>query len=39
MIEIYNEVIRDLLTSKAMDRKGLQLHEKPGKGFHSKAKL
>ncbi|CAF0841426.1 unnamed protein product [Brachionus calyciflorus] len=35
MIEIYNEVVRDLLSSKgATDRKGLQLHEKPGRGFH-----
>lgn len=36
MIEIYNEIIRDLLSSKgAFDKKGLQLHEKPGRGFHS----
>ena len=35
MIEIYNEVARDLL-SKKTDRKGLPLHEKPGRGFHSK---
>ena len=34
MIEIYNEVARDLLTKKA-DRKGLPLHERPGRGFHS----
>lgn len=37
MIEIYNEIIRNLLCSKgALDKKGLQLHERPGKGFHSK---
>ena len=36
MIEIYNEIVRNLLCSKgAFDKKGLQLHEKPGKGFHS----
>lgn len=33
MFEIYNEIVRDLLVSK-MDRKGLQIHERPGKGFH-----
>lgn len=33
MIEIYNEVARDLLTKKA-DRKGLPIHERPGRGFH-----
>jgi kinesin family protein 1 len=35
MIEIYNEIVRDLLTSKGVDRKGLPIHEKPGRGFHS----
>ena len=35
MIEIYNEVVRDLLSSKGVDRKGLQIHERPGRGFHS----
>ena len=33
MIEIYNEIIRDLLSPK-IDKKGLEIHEKPGKGFH-----
>ena len=32
MIEVYNECIRDLLNSK-IDRKSLEIHEKPGKGF------
>jgi len=36
MIEIYNEIVRDLLTSKGVDRKGLPIHEKPGRGFYSK---
>ncbi len=35
MLEIYNEVIRDLLVLKKSDRAGLPLHEKPGRGFHS----
>ena len=38
MIEIYNEVVRDLLSSKGIDRKGLTIHERPGRGFHSKIK-
>ena len=35
MFEIYNEIVRNLLNSK-MDRKdrGLQIHERPDKGFH-----
>lgn len=35
MIEIYNEVARDLLSKKS-DRKGLPIHERPGRGFQSK---
>lgn len=35
MIEIYNEVVRDLLSSKGVDRKGLPIHERPGRGFQS----
>lgn len=33
MYEIYNEIVRNLLSSK-MDRKGLLIHERPEKGFH-----
>lgn len=37
MIEIYNEQVRDLLSVKNMQStKGLSIHERPGKGFHSK---
>ena len=35
MIEIYNEIVRDLLSSKGVERKGLAIHERPGRGFHS----
>lgn len=35
MIEIYNEIVRDLLNAKkAADKKGLPIHERPGRGFH-----
>ena len=39
MIEIYNEIVRDLLGIKPGEKnsaKGLPLHEKPGQGFFSK---
>lgn len=36
MIEIYNEIVRDLLSAKGVERKGLPIHERPGRGFHSK---
>jgi kinesin family protein 1 len=36
MIEIYNEIVRDLLSSKPSEKKGLSIHEKPGRGFYSK---
>ena len=35
MIEIYSEQVRDLLNPIA-NAKGLSVHERPGKGFHSK---
>ena len=35
MIEIYNEIVRDLLSAKGVERKGLAIHERPGRGFHS----
>ena len=35
MIEIYNEIVRDLLSSKPSEKKGLSIHEKPGRGFYS----
>jgi len=34
-IEIYSEQVRDLLNPIA-NAKGLSVHERPGKGFHSK---
>ncbi len=40
MVEIYNEQVKDLLSVKSLHAtKGLSIHERPGKGFHSKYTL